>query len=324
MRAVLVHAFGPPEVLRVERVPDPPIGAGEVLVDVMASGVHYVETQRRAGLLPGAGGLPYTPGREVGGVVRQAGPGVDPALVGRRVVGNTAGTGGYAERAAVPVGSLHLLPDGLAVEDAVTLLGQGRTALAVLRAARVGDGDAVLVEAAAGGVGSLLLQLARAAGARTVIGAARGERKLALVRELGADAAVDYGRAGWGAAVRAAAGAGGVTVVLDCVGGAIGRAALELLADGGRFVIYGMASGAITEVTGAEVFRRGLTLVGGGGAGPGRQPEQLWRLEAEALAEAAAGRLRPVIGQRVPLAEAASAHAAIEARQTIGKTLLVP
>jgi NADPH:quinone reductase len=115
-----------------------------------------------------------------------------------------------------------------------------------------------------------------------------------------------------------------VTVVLDGVGGAIGRAALELLADGGRFVIYGMASGAITEVTGAEVFRRGLTLVGGGGAGPGRQPEQLWRLEAEALAEAAAGRLRPVIGQRVPLAEAASAHAAIEARQTIGKTLLVP
>src|ERR687887_1454637 len=109
---------------------------------------------------------PYTPGREVGGVVREAGPGVDPALVGRRVVGNTAGTGGYAERAAVPVRSLHLLPDGLAVEDAVALLGQGRTALAVVRAARVGDGDVVLVEAAAGGVGGLLLQLARAAGAR--------------------------------------------------------------------------------------------------------------------------------------------------------------
>jgi NADPH2:quinone reductase len=178
----------------------------------------------------------------------------------------------------------------------------------LMRGAEVAARETVLVEAAAGGVGSLLVQLARNAGAR-VIAAAGGERKLALARELGADAAVDYTRDGW------TDGLGPVDVAFDGVGGAIGRAAFDLVRPGGRFYPFGMASGAFAQLP----DRDGVTVVRGGRPDPADQ----LALTRAALAEAAAGRLRSVIGQRFPLERAADAHAAIEARATVGKTLLV-
>ena len=152
------------------------------------------------------------------------------------------------------------------------------------------------------------MQLARNAGAR-VIGAAGGAGKTAVVADLGADAVTDYSAAGW------TSGVGEVDVVFDGVGGEIGRAAFGLVRDGGRFCSYGLSSGAFTAVDEPEAARRGITVIRGVRVTP--------ELSAKALAEAEAGRLRPLVGQTFPLERAADAHAAIESRQTIGKTLLI-
>jgi NADPH2:quinone reductase len=318
MRAVIMRRFGPPGVLEPAAVPSPVPGPGEVAVDVEFAGVTFVETQIRAGRPPRPEMLPELPailGNGVGGTVAEAGDGVDPGLVGRRVVASLNGTGGYASRAVTDAARLLDVPGGVALRDAVALLADGRTALSLAELAGLRAGDTVLVEAAAGGVGTLLVQLARNAGAR-VVGLARGERKLAIVRELGADVAVDYGDGDWPRLVRDAV--GGADVVFDGVGGETGRAAFGLLRPGGRFCPFGMASGTFAGVTGELASARQVTVRAGFGA----DPAKLREFARTALAEAAAGRIRPVIGQEAELPRAADAHAAIEARVTIGKTLL--
>jgi NADPH2:quinone reductase len=172
----------------------------------------------------------------------------------------------------------------------------------------------VLVEAAAGGVGSLITQLAKAAGAR-VVAAVGGARKAAVATELGADVAVDYTDDGWPKRVRDAVEA--VDVVFDGVGGPIARTAFELLDRGGRMVSFGLASGSWAEIGEDETAARGVTLVR-----PSATPAELRAFTESALTEAAEGRLRPIIGQRFPLGQAAAAHAAIQSRATVGKTLL--
>lgn len=329
MRAVVLREFGGPERLRVEEVPDPVPGEGEVLIEVEAAGVQFVETLARAGALLGASpaaapGLPWIPGREVAGVVRALGPGADEALLGRRVAGRLTGGGGYAESAVLPASAVLPLPDALAAAEAVALLGTGRTAVGLVETAGIGEGDTVLVESAAGAVGTLVLQLARAAGAGRLIGLARGAEKLALARGFGAHLAVDYSEPDWPDQVRAVA-PEGVTVALDGVGGEIGRASFELLAPGGRFVVFGASSGIGTVIDGREAADRGITVHSYVGPPTGnRAPEVQLRQIREALAAATEGRLRPFVGRRFPLAEAAAAHAAIAARETVGKTVLIP
>jgi NADPH:quinone reductase len=188
--------------------------------------------------------------------------------------------------------------------------------LGLVQASGVRAGETALVEAAAGGVGSLLTQLARAAGAR-VVAAAGGPAKVRLARDLGADIAVDYADPGWAGQVRAQTGP--LDVVFDGVGGPVGGAALGLLREGGRFCAFGMASGSFTEFPEDQTAGRGITVVRGAPVSPARMRE----LSAAALARAAAGTLRPVIGQTFPLERAADAHAAIAARATTGKTLLL-
>lgn len=311
MRAVWLREFGGPGVLVAGEAPDPVPGPGQVLVEVTYAGITFVETQFRAsGRGPFRAELPMIPGNGVGGVVAQVGPGVDAGLLGRRVVTGTGGSGGYAERVAVAADGLFAVPDGLALDEAVALLADGRTAAMLIDAAGPGPGDRVLVEAAAGGVGSLLVQLAVAAGA-TVVAAAGGPGKLALARELGAAEAVDYRASGW------AEGTDPVDVVFDGVGGAVGRAAFGLLARGGRMVSFGLSSGEWSGIPEEEAEARGVTLLG---LRP--TPGAVRRATELVLAEAAAGRLRPVIGLRLPLDRAADAHAAIESRATTGKTLL--
>jgi NADPH:quinone reductase len=315
MRAVWLTEFGAPEVLAVGDAPDPVAGPGQALVDVWFAGVTFVETQFRAtGTGPFAAALPMIPGNGVGGVVAAVGPGTEAALVGRRVVSGTGGRGGYAERAAVDAAGLFRVPDGLALDAAVALLADGRTATLLVSAAGVRPGERVLVEAAAGGVGTLLVQLVRAAGA-TVVALAGGDAKVRLARDLGARVAVDYLRPDWTGRVRDAVGR--VDVVLDGVGGAVARSAFELLDAGGRMVSFGLASGRWADISEPEAARRGVRLLR---LRP--SPQQLRAGTEAALAEAAAGRLRPVIGQRYPLECAADAHAAIQSRATVGKTLL--
>ncbi|MFJ4674810.1 zinc-binding dehydrogenase [Kitasatospora sp. NPDC088783] len=311
MRAVWLREFGGPEVLVAGAAPDPVPGEGQVLIAVAHANLTFVETQFRAtGLGPFTGALPMVPGNGVGGTVTALGPGADPAWLGRRVVSSTGGSGGYAELAAVPADGLHAVPDGLALDAATALLADGRTARLLLETAAPAPGSRVLVTAAAGGVGTLLVQLATAAGAH-VVAAAGGPRKLALAAELGAAETVDYLRPDWTAATAP------VDLVLDGVGGTLGRAAADLLRDGGKLLSYGLAGGSWTALPDAEVTARALTVLT---LRP--TPAGIRAATAHVLAEAAAHRLRPVIGRRFPLERAADAHRAIESRDTLGKTLL--
>ena len=320
MRAVVIRDFGPPEVLEPAEVAEVRAGPDKVIIDVEFANVTFVETQVRAGRPPHPSMLPALPailGNGVGGTVAEAGPNTSGAGTGagRRVVASLNGTGGYAERVVSPAARLIEVPDELAMRDAVALLADGRTALALAGRAGLRTGDTVLIEAAAGGVGTLLVQIARNAGAR-VVALAGQPRKLAIARDLGADLTVDYSRDGWEQEVRAAAGE--VDVVFDGVGGDIGLAAFGLLGAGGRFCPFGMASGRFASVAPELAQARQVAVLPGAAA----SPAELAALVRTALAEAATGRLRPVIGQEFELAAAAAAHAAIEARATIGKTLL--
>lgn len=231
------------------------------------------------------------------------------------MVSSTGGAGGYAELVAVDAGGLVEVPDGIELDSAVVLLADGRTAMLLVRAAGLRAGERALIEAAAGGVGTLLVQLARAGGAK-VVAAVGGARKAEVARDLGAEVVVDYREPGWTERVREAA--GGVDVVFDGVGGAIGRSAFELLDRGGRMLSFGLASGAWAEISDEAAADRGVRVI----RGPLAPPEELRAFTERALAEAAAGRLRPVIGQRFPLDRAADAHAAMQSRATVGKTLL--
>lgn len=327
MHAVRQYEFGPAENLRYEELPDPAPAAGQVRIAVQASGVHLIDTSIRRG---DGGGfiavpeLPMVPGREVAGVVDAVGAGVDETWAGRRVVAHLGPAGGgYAERAVVPAQSLHAIPDRLAADTAVAAIGTGRTAVAILEVAALRSGDVVLVTAAAGGLGSLFLQAARNAGA-VAVGLAGGPEKTERTRDLGADVAVDYLEPGWSESVRAALGDREPSVVLDGVGGQIGRAAMELLGVGGRLVLFGWASGEPTRLTTADLVRRSLTASWGIGPRVLQRPGGMRELETRALGELAAGRLVPVVGRRFPLADAADAHIALEDRATFGKTVLVP
>jgi NADPH2:quinone reductase len=318
MRAIVMREFGPPEVLQAAESPDVVAAAGEAVIDVETCGVTFVETQVRAGRPPRREMLPALPailGNGVGGTVAKAGAGVDAALIGRRVVASLSGTGGYAERAVAPAQRLIEVPAGVPLPAAVALVADGRTALALMSRALPMTGEVVLIEAAAGGVGTLLVQLARNAGAQ-VVALAGQERKLGLPRELGAEIAVDYSRADWPELVREAVGT--VDVVFDGVGGHIGRAAFGLLGPEGRFCPFGMASGSFAAVTAELAAEHNVVIPRTGPMSPDEQAA----LAREALAQAEAGTIRPVIGQELALEQAADAHAAIEARATTGKTLL--
>jgi NADPH2:quinone reductase len=330
MHAIRQHAFGGPETLSYEEVPDLDPGEGQVRIAVEAAGVHLVDTTIRAGQTGGpypVPDLPMTPGREVAGRVDRVGPGVNAALVGRRVVAHLGqASGGYAEQALALVTALHELPDDLRADAAVAMIGTGRTAMGILEVADLSAKDVVLITAAAGGIGSLLVQAARAAGAVTV-GVAGGPAKVRLVLDLGADVAVDYDEPSWPDLVRAELGDHGdrpITALLDGVGGAAGQAALDLVGPGGRVVMFGWSAGSPLELTTGDLYARGITASAAVGPRLLQRPGGLREFEDAALAAAAEGRLTPVVAAAFPLADAAAAHQALEDRATTGKVVLVP
>ncbi|TDD21667.1 oxidoreductase [Kribbella turkmenica] len=324
MKTITLHAFGPPENLRFEDAPDPVPEAGQVLLRVEAAGVHLVDTTLRSGA---AGGgpipvpdLPTTPGREVAGRVEAVGPGVDPVWTGTRVVVHLGMVpGGYAELAAASVESVHELPDHVDGAQAVAAIGTGRTTAGILAQAKLTAADVVLVTAAAGGIGSYLVQSARNAGA-TVIGLAGGAEKVRVVRDLGAHLAVDYREPHWPSALTAELGDRATTVLLDGVGGANGQQAFELLGTGGRVLMFGWSGGGPIELTTEDLIARGLTATWA--IGPKLMP-LLRSLERTALEETISGRWQ-ALTTTFPLSEAAAAHRALENRATTGKVVLIP
>ena len=232
-------------------------------------------------------------------------------------------SGGYAELAVRETDALHALPDGLADDAAVAMIGTGRTALAILEVAQLDGGRRRPRDGGRGRPG----QPARAGGAQRRRDRCRRRRRpgegAARGASSGATVAVDYSAPGWSDAVREALDGREVTVALDGVGGALGRGALELLGPGGRLVLFGFSSGEPTELSAGDLFARGITASAAIGARIAQRPGGLRDLEEQALAAAADGRLVPVV-QRFGLADAAAAHEAIEGRATVGKTVLVP
>jgi NADPH2:quinone reductase len=320
MRAVKVHRFGEPDVLVIEDAADPEPGPGQVLVDVCVAGVVYGDVIVRSGRYPLP--LPWIPGLEVGGHVVAAGPEVDESLLGKTVVATTAGqAGGYAERALATAAYTFPVPDGLALDIALTVFQAGAVARGLLTAMRISAGDTVLITAAAGRIGLLLVQSAKSAGA-TVIGAASRE-KLTAVTEFGADHAIDYSAAGWPDQVRELTGGRGVTLVLDAVGGQTATRALAATADGaGRIGLYGFASGQWPALDAHAIASRGLTVSGPLGMVI-RKSDTGQRDDAEgALAAAARGELTPRIHARFPLERAADAHRELEGRRSVGAIVL--
>ncbi|WP_435598296.1 zinc-binding dehydrogenase [Streptomyces anulatus] len=333
MHAVRLHAFGPAENLVYERTEDPVPGPGQVRIAVAAAGVHLLDTALREGErgpYPEPVVLPTVPGREVAGTVESVGEGTDPHWLGKRVVAHIGmAPGGYAELTVTEADRLHEIPEGLDAAGAVAMIGTGRTTLGILGFTPLGPDSVVVVTAAAGGIGTLVVQYAKNAGA-TVIALAGGPAKVARARAEGADLALDYTLPDWPRAAREHLEAAGLraTVVYDAVGGATARAAVDLLGPGGQHVVYGWSgeglhAGGPLTFTDEELADRAITS--GSVLGP-RMIEKgggLRALETRALAEAAAGRLRPAV-QRFPLAEAAAAHRALETRGTMGKVVLEP
>ncbi|MGP3961632.1 zinc-binding dehydrogenase [Nonomuraea sp. 3N208] len=322
MDAIRLHEYGPATNLRLETVPDPAPGPGDARIAVHAVGLHFIETLMRRGQAVGphpAPPLPAVLGTEVAGVVESVGEGVPAELVGRRVVTSGVTSGGYASLAVAPASSLATLPGHVDYGPAVAMNTTGATTFGLLELAPLSASDVVLATAAAGGIGTLLVQYARSAGAR-VIGAAGGPAKVARVEELGADLAVDYRQPGWDKLVREAFGE--VTVVFDGVGGELGRAAYELLGRGGRFVVFGSAAGEWFFPGKEDAAARDVTVYEGIAHLLGREGG-VGDLSARALDAVADGSLTPAV-QAFPLARAAAAHEALESRNTMGKVILVP
>lgn len=330
MMAIEAREFGGPEVLTPVSLPAPAPGPGEAVIAVSAADVLFLDAMIRSGLARDMFPQrpPYIPGNGVAGRVAAVGDDVDPAWTGRPVValtGQHGGSGGYAERVLVPVSRLVAVPEEVDLRVAAALLHDGATALGLLAATPVKPGETVLVVGAAGGMALLLAQLARAAGARVIgaarlVGAPRRAEKLDAIRRAGAETVVNYGSPDWTGRVVEASGGTGPDVVFDGVGGSLGEAAFAIVAGGGRFSAHGAAGGGFAPVSAREAAERGVTLQGIEQVQyqPGRHEE----LVGDALAEAVAGRLRPVIGQVFPLGRAVDAHAALAARSVIGKTLL--
>ncbi|OAV52604.1 NADPH:quinone oxidoreductase [Rhizobium sp. WYCCWR10014] len=326
MKAVQFTRFGPPDVLEVVEMPVPEPGPGEVLVRVHAAGVNFFEVLMRADRYAVTPDLPMFPGVEIAGTVKRAGPGADPSIIGARVavplfaIGR--GSGGYAEFVTVDGGAVVQLPDAVSFEAAAALMVQGLTALHLLRRSPA-KGKNVLVSAAAGGVGSLLVQLARCDGAKMVIAAASSDEKRALSRSLGADHAADYTAPGWQEDVKKLTGGLGADIIYETVGGVFSRAALDALAPCGELVLaamgrFGLEAADVEHMLDDNQSIKGFSLL------PLLTPQGVQEDLTDLFELAAAGVVTVIDGGRFPLHQAAEAHRAIEGRRAVGKVVLVP
>ena len=325
MHAIQVRDFGPPDVLQTADLPDPAPGPDQILVAASACDVLFVDTLIRSGAGLGYFPIrpPYVPGNGLGGEIVAVGEAVSLNWLGQRVVAHTGGrggTGGYAQLAVASLEHAVAVPGDVDLLDATAVLHDGTTALRVLEVCDIRAGEWVLVLGAAGGMGILIVQLLAARGAQ-VIGAVRGRAKQEVVTGAGALATVDYGRSDWADAVLAATGGARPTVVLDGVGGPIGTAAFGLVADGGRFSAHGSPSGSFAAIDADAARHRQVRVstIGDLQFGPGDRS----RLMKDVIEQLAGRRIAPRVGQTFSLADAAKAHQAIEARQTVAKTLLL-
>jgi len=324
MRRVRYHSYGDPDVLVVEEADVPQPGPGQVLIRAEAIGANFVDTKVRRGPVSGPmfeRPLPAPLTGDVVGTVEAVGEGVAGSLVGRRVA--TLSEDAFADRVVADAAWLADVPAGLGDVEASMLPLAAPIALRALRLGRLGAGETVLVDAAAGGIGHLAVQMAKLLGAGAVIGGTSGTAKHEFVRGLGADAVVDYSRDDWPAQVRAIA-PDGVDVFLDSAGGSVLRDGIDVLAPLGRAVAFGLAEGDVSGPALTSLFAvksvTGFSVLAWRSARP-----DLARKDVEEAAGCLAdGRLRVALHARLPLTEAAEAHRILEGRANLGRVLMVP
>ncbi len=315
MRAIQMTEFGGPEVLALAELPRPEPGEGEVLIKVSRAGLNFADTHTRTNSYVKKATLPLVPGGEVAGVREDT---------GERVVALT-GDGGYAEYAVAPRELAFAIPDELDDGTALAIVIQGLTAWHLYRtAARVQEGDSVVVHSAAGGVGSLAVQLGHPLGAGRVIATASSADKRALALELGADEAIDSAAEDLQERLLAANQGQPIDVVFDMAGGEVFDASYAALAHFGRIVVCGIASQQPNELRTGSLLRHSRSVVGFYLFHCLERPGMVADALADLFSRAARGELRTVIGATYPLEQAAQAHIDLRERRTTGKLLLDP
>jgi len=322
MRAIQIAQTGGAEVLQPRELPTPTPGPGEALVQIEACGVNFIDIYLREGRY--ASPLPFIPGQEAAGVVLALGPDAASVKVGDRVAWcGVPGT--YAQFAVAPVARLIAVPDGITTRQAAAAMLQGMTAHYLAHSTcAIQNGDAVLIHAGAGGVGLLLIQMAKRLGAR-VFATVSTDEKAALARAAGADETVLYTREDFAARVREFTGGAGVPVVYDSVGKTTFDGSLACLRPRGILVLYGGSSGAVPPFDLIQLSARGSLYV----TRPTLKDytatrEELVRRASDVLGWVADGSLKLRLEHSYPLADAAQAHRDLEARKTTGKVLLIP
>jgi NADPH:quinone reductase len=324
MKAIRVEEFGEPEVLQHADVERPSPGEGEILLEVRSAGVNYADTMRRRNQYLETQDLPFTPGSEVAGTVAEVGEGVEDVAAGDRVV-TLLGTGGYAEYALVPARSLIPLPEGLDFDQAAAIPLQGLTAYHCIKTSgALKQGESVLVHAAAGGVGTLSVQMAKLLGAGTVIATASSGEKLDLARSLGAEVLIDYTEEDWPEKVREATEGKGADAILEMVGSDFPEKNLQCLNVFGRMVVFGAASKERGTIVPAALMKNCHAVVGFYLPQVMRRPDLFVPSLQEIIAWISSGELQLTIGGAYPLAQAAAAHSDLEGRKTTGKLVLNP
>jgi NADPH:quinone reductase len=324
MKAVQLQEYGGPEVLEIIEIERPIPTGREVLIEIKTIGVNYADTARREGRYVVKTPLPFIPGAEIAGVVAAVGEKVTTVKPGTRVV-TLIESGGYSEFALADERSLIPLPEQLDFRNAAALPLQGLSAYHVLKTmGRLEKGETVLVHAAAGGVGTLAVQLAKLFGAGKIIATASSSEKLELARQMGADVLVNYTESNWVEQVLDATGGKGVNVALEMVGGDVFNKTLKCLATFGRLVVFGAASGEQSKMYPSSLMARNQSVIGFFLPQIMRKPELLLPSLVELLTYLGEGKLKLTIGGVFPLEDAANVHRLLQSRKTTGKLILEP
>jgi NADPH2:quinone reductase len=324
VRAIVCHELGAPSLLRVEERPDPVPAAGQVVVEVEAAGVNFVDGLFIAGRYQIKPPLPFTPGSEIAGRIAAVGDGVDQFTVGQRVIAST-GLGGFASHVVVAPPALTVIPDQLDGARAATFTQSFCTCFFALRQrARVQPAETVLVLGAGGGIGLAAIAVARALGCRVIGAASSGDKRRAAL-EAGAEAVIDTTTESIKDQARAWAGGTGVDVVVDPVGGAAAEPSLRALGDGGRYLVIGFASGAIPDIPLNQVLLRNRAVLGiDWGIWAMHHGAAQQALLRELLSMVADGRISPVHPTTFPLEQVGTALDDLLARRVVGKVALIP
>ncbi len=322
MKAIQFTEYGGPEVLKTIDMEKPKPGPTEVLIEIHAIGVNYADTARREGQYVVPTKLPFIPGAEIAGVVVEAGAEVTNINIGSRVV-TLIESGGYAEYAVVDSRSIIMLKEEIDFKQAVSLPLQGLSAYHILKTmGNLSKDETVLVHAAAGGVGTLAVQLAKLFGARKVIATASTDEKLELAKSLGADVCINYTKDGWHQEVLDATEGRGVDVALEMAGGDVFKNTLKCLATFGRVVIYGVASGEQAVMHPSSLMAKNQSVIGFFLPQIMRRRELYQRSVRELFDYLEEGKLQMIIGDTYPLEEAAKVHELMQSRKTSGKVIL--